>query len=485
MRGSLKMLISITLMAAFVIIVIWGYIYINQHKPHLTRDQVETEMQKRIENGFAVGMALSYIDIHNKNQDLEYDIVVGTTDLSKNTPITENTLFQIGSISKTFTATLLAIFILENKISLEDEANKYLPEGYKLPSFKDKEIKIKHLITHTSGLISIPHNLIIVDPQNPYQGYNLDNYRELLRSNEKILLFEPGTNFTYSNLGMAIMGYILSQVGKAPFDTLVKEKIFIPLDMKDSTFQLKNTAHNNLAVPYTSNQAVRYWTFTPFLYPTGGIISNLSDMKKYVVANLECKTKMTGDKHHYNIYDALCLTHQPLVNVADTTVAMSFRINHDGQMLSHTGGAGGFTSFLALEPDKGRGGISLSNSSYYQSDILLTILGERRRFLTLPNDILQDYVGYYKLNQGAYDVVKITYEDNQLSINTGFIDTKLYITHHGAFFSKGINGMFKFEHSDKDYILVYIDENGKVKDSGKKLSSDDEQVKKFEMLFVP
>lgn len=483
MRSSLKILISITLIAVFVIVIIWGYLYISNYKPHITKTQVENEMQKRIENGFSVGMALSFVDL--KNQQQEYDIVVGTTDLSKSTPITDHTFFQIGSISKTFTAVLLATFILEDKISLEDDANKYLPEGYKLPTFKGKNVKIKHLITHTSGLVSIPRNMSIIDPQNPYQGYSLDHYKELLHSNEEFLLFEPGTNFNYSNLGMAVMGYILSQVGASPFETLVQERIFNKLDMQDSTYHLQTANHNRLAVPYTSSQAVRYWTFTPFFHATGGAASTLSDMKKYVKAHLECKSKMNNNKQNYNIYDALCLTHQHIVTVGETQLAMSFSINHDGQILSHTGGAGGFTSFLAIEPDKGRGGIILSNSSYYQSDIMLAILGEKKQFSTLPNDILQEYVGYYKLDQGAYDVVMISYENNQLSINTGFIDAKLYMTHHGAFFSKAINGMFKFEHSDKDYILVYIDENGKVKDSGKKLSPDDEQVKKFKSLFTP
>ena len=124
---------------------------------------VKEHIKTRVDNQVNVGVAVGYVD----GDTIEL-FNYGKTALENGTKVNEQSVFEIGSISKTFTATLLALKVNNGEMSLDDPASKYLPKSGKLPTRNGKKITLKHLATHTSALPRMPYNFAPENPKNPY-----------------------------------------------------------------------------------------------------------------------------------------------------------------------------------------------------------------------------------------------------------------------------------------------------------------------------
>jgi len=148
-----------------------------------------------------------------------------------NVPVNENTLFDIGSITKTFTTLLLADMVERGIVNLTDPIEKYLPASVKVPEFNGTKITLEDLATHTSGLPDWPSNIWLnnnVGDINP--NYNANQLYQAL-SNTK-LTREPGSQVQYSSFGIGLLGHILSlKSGGIPYEQLVKDRILDVLGM--------------------------------------------------------------------------------------------------------------------------------------------------------------------------------------------------------------------------------------------------------------
>ena len=195
-----------------------------------------------------------------------------------------DSIFEIGSISKVFTSTLLAHALIEGKVKKETSINKYL-------SFKIKEgkkINLLMLSNHTSGLLRLPGNILYqnnLDPFNPYAGYTEGLLIGYLKYDNE-LLFEPGSKKLYSNLGAGLLGYTLTKIYNKSYERLLQEKIFLPLEMENSTSILKNISLNIIKGLDTSGKRTSNWEFN-ILSPCGGIFSSVKDMTKFLLANFQ------------------------------------------------------------------------------------------------------------------------------------------------------------------------------------------------------
>lgn len=153
----------------------------------------------------------------------------GMADLSNNIPVTSKTVFNLASVSKQFTA--FAIYLLENDglLSFEDDIRKYLPE---IPVY-EKPIRIRHLMSHTSGLRD---QGALASIAGNYIGADLNTVEQNLKllSHQKGLNFLPGTVFSYSNTNYVFLAEIVHRVSKKTFAEFVKEKIFKPLGMSST-----------------------------------------------------------------------------------------------------------------------------------------------------------------------------------------------------------------------------------------------------------
>lgn len=310
---------------------------------------VERTVESYMRNPYNSGLCIA-VSHKGKNYFYNYGEVV--KDSKQATSV--NTLFEIGSITKTFCGTLLAHAVLEKKIDLEDDVRKYLPGNYPALQFKGKPVLIKHLVNHTSGLQSVPANIEEqphYNARDPYRNYSRSMMLEYLRKTQLATL--PGATFDYSNFGMALLGIVLEEVYKKSFDELVKEKICVPIEMPNTAQVLNATQEQQLASGYSdSGEPTPHWLLNDFA-AAGGLRSNTKDMLAYLNYHLEEKDEATR------------LCHQSTFKNGRDNVAMSWFIKQTklgNNLIWHNGGTYGFSSFCGFMKEKNFALVVLSNS---------------------------------------------------------------------------------------------------------------------------
>lgn len=232
-------------------------------------------------------------------------------------PPSLNSIFEIGSVTKTFTATLLSEFIMEGLVSLDDPITKYLPESIHPPTFKGQQITLKHLVTHTSGLPREIYNFNIggsnvwseIDNNDLYEFLN-NIYRQAYPFDDYTLgneLQSLGTEYRYSNIGMAILGHILELVSGKPFEQLVEERICAQLNINETkTYpDLNQDQKERVPEAYDWNQYSKAFPRNFGRYVAcGGLLSTIDDMLNYMEANMEDSTALSKSMQlcHQEIY---------------------------------------------------------------------------------------------------------------------------------------------------------------------------------------
>ncbi|GAB2982986.1 hypothetical protein GCM10027049_19840 [Mucilaginibacter puniceus] len=279
-----------------------------------------------------------------------------------------NTLFEIGSITKTFTSILLAWYVNQGKVSLNDPITKFLPEpAASNPQLKD--IKLINLSNHTSGLQSIPTNTELqrpYDQANPYKNYSKQLLFDYLA--KCTLIANPGEKYAYSNLAPGLLGIILEKVSGKPYEQMVAEIITQPLGMKSTIQHIYPMLSPRFATVYDEEgNPTSPWDFDA-LAPAGALRSSMNDMLLYVKANLNTKGTSQLDK-------AIDLTHQITLN-NDARIGLAWHIIVVGGVdyYFHNGGTGGSSSFLAFNKSKQLGVVILSNAAESTDPIGVSLL---------------------------------------------------------------------------------------------------------------
>ena len=147
--------------------------------------------------------------------------------------IDANTAFEIGSVSKTMTAVLLADLIGQGKASLDEPLSDYLPEGAAVPEFEGQPILLRHVVTHTSGLPALPSRLGATNMNDPYA--NLTEAALLASLGDVTLSAAPGSAFEYSNFASMVLSLAVARRAGSDLETLLKQRLFAPLGM-DSAY---------------------------------------------------------------------------------------------------------------------------------------------------------------------------------------------------------------------------------------------------------
>lgn len=271
----------------------------------------------------------------------------------------QETVYEIGSVTKTFTTTILAQMVSENKLSLEDRIENFLPEN--LVNWPEEQsITFLDLATHHSGLPRIPDNLqssYRKNPANPYQNYLEGDLLDFLRNYKPVPPSER--KVSYSNLGMGLLGYLLTKIDDQPdYETMLKKRILEPLEMH-GTF-VKDELSKLVAGHDDHGKMVSSWEM-PVLAGAGAIRSTTQDMLKYLVA--EMNSKITPEilfKPRYD-YDE------------KRKIAMGWILQNsdqdDHQIVWHNGGTGGFRSFTGFVRDKDLAVVVLTNSTHSVDEI--------------------------------------------------------------------------------------------------------------------
>jgi len=266
-------------------------------------------------------------------------------------------LYEIASISKTFTGIMLANAVRNHKIELNGEIRKYLPgpATYANLQFKAEPIKIVHLSNHTSGLPSLPADFEKqpqYNPANPYLHYTRGMVYQYLSTFKPDTV--PGFTASYSNLGFGILGLILENSYQMPLEKLLQQVITGPLKMTNTHYDLPENQRVLLTTGYNTadGAAVGYWDLVDFK-AAGGLKSDLHDMLIYLKANMDAKNPdfafsqlQTNQQHGFS--RGLAWIIEPVKN--DT-------------LTWHNGGTAGFRSFCGFTKNIKKGVVVLSNSN--------------------------------------------------------------------------------------------------------------------------
>jgi CubicO group peptidase (beta-lactamase class C family) len=266
--------------------------------------------------------------------------------------------FEIGSISKIFTSTLLANFVVNNRLKLENNIQDFVDFDLKT----NESITFKQLANHTSGLPRLPSNLnlMLADPSNPYKDYDEEKLKSYLK--EKIKLNQaPGTKYEYSNLGAGLLGYLLKEISTTNYNKLLEEIVFSKYGMSSSSAD-RSKLKSELVKGLDSNgKETANWDFN-VLVGAGGILSTVEDLTKFSLAQFEQENA------------ELQLTHQPTFKLSETMeIGLGWLIikasDGNNEVIWHNGGTGGYTSSMALDLNNKNGIIILSNVSAFNKDM--------------------------------------------------------------------------------------------------------------------
>lgn len=301
------------------------------------------------------------------------------------------TLYEIGSLTKLFTGLLLARLHNEGLVSLNDPISKYWPE---LMSYPAGLITLVELSTHTSGLPRLPANLSGRDPQNPYADYTETMAIEYLRSLTALQRPTPFNIGNYSNLGVGLLALTLSRAVQTEYETLLKQKVLQPLGMNDTSIRLARDQQKRLAKAYNSAlEPVKNWTM-PGLPGMGDLRSSLSDLVKFAQAQINPEESA--------LKDDILLSRQIHAGNVDMQIGLGWLIAkiNDQTVFDHSGGTGGYRSYILIYPENKKAFIQLNNSqNEAQCALAIFLLNTdcKNEFgYRVPPTLLREYAGVYK-----------------------------------------------------------------------------------------
>lgn len=375
-------------------------------------DRISTALKENIKSRIASGRYQGIVVALIDDSGVQY-YSHGTKAVDQAEKVDENTIFEIGSISKTFTGLLLAQEVLKGEVNLTDPVKKYVPDAVKVPSMNEQDIQMVHLANHTSGLPSIPTNLSPANPLNPYTDYG---ERKLLQFLNTYKLDRGiGIQYEYSNYGMGLLGYLLAKKQGLSYEDLVRQAITLPLQMENTAISISPRMNSSLAIGHSNGNKIQRWDFDA-LAGAGAIRSNAVDMAKYISANM--------GKIPSPLYESMKLAHKNSTNASsETKVGLGWHIYEyvNSSIIWHNGGTGGFRSFTGFTADGKRGVVVLGNSDESVDDIGLHILNPQvplqviqafPETVEVAEDILDAYIGQYQTDVNI--TFTITKEDNQL-----------------------------------------------------------------------
>ena len=271
-------------------------------------------------------------------------------------PPDAHTLFEIGSVTKVFTAIALARLELDGKVKLTDTLRASLPEKVALASALES-VTLLHLATHTSGLPRLPSNLDTSEANlaNPYAKYGAEQLYQFLAAAKPNN--PPGRVMDYSNVGFALLGHVLTLKAERSYEDLIRDALLEPLGMTNTAIRLTDELRARLTRGHSpKGEEVSGWDFGVFA-PTGAFRSGAGDMLTFIEANLTSVETPVG--RSLNSVRQLHLT-----GVAgNLPLGWQREVSLQGglEIYWHNGGTGGYASFIAFNRAQQIGVVVLTN----------------------------------------------------------------------------------------------------------------------------
>jgi CubicO group peptidase (beta-lactamase class C family) len=266
-----------------------------------------------------------------------------------------STVYEIGSVSKTFTATLLAEAVQSGRVTLDTPVAQLVPD-FQIPERDGKQITLGLLATHYSGLPMLPSNLS-KDPANPYENYDAASFKTFLAGYQ--LQRVPGAAYQYSNVDYGLLGYALGRSMHTTYEALLKKEILQPLGMTMTGVAFSEAMLAHLAPGHRKTGAPEKNWDLGVLAGCGGIRSTADDMLRYLKANMGIDQPP--------LMAAMKFAQQPRAEMnQNSRIGLGWYTNWEG-VIGHEGGTGGYRSFLGFVGR--RGIIVLTNTAADVADL--------------------------------------------------------------------------------------------------------------------
>jgi CubicO group peptidase (beta-lactamase class C family) len=375
-------------------------------------DDVKASLKARVDAGESAGIVVGLVGPGGETY-----ASAGVLRLGKPDPVGPDTIFEIGSITKSFTGVLLSDMVKRGEVKLDDPVRKYLPPKVTLPKEPAREITLLDLATHRSALPRLPDNMSPADPDDPYVDYTEEKLYEFLETYK--LTRGIGVAYEYSNLGMGLLGHALSRAAKTDYGTLVKQRITTPLGMKSTSIKVDAAAAPRVAEGYEESAGklapAKAWTWrdASVLMGAGALRSTARDMIRYVAANAGLfPSKLSGV-----LADSYVRRADGKSDEMDVGLAWHLKNTQERVIVWHNGATGGFHSYCAFDLALKTGVVVLSNSTADIDDIGLHLLDPAVALREIDKPVVVEEAKLAALD-GWYDLdkakLRVTHEGTQL-----------------------------------------------------------------------
>jgi CubicO group peptidase (beta-lactamase class C family) len=396
----------------------------------------------------SVGIVVGVIEPHGQRV-----IAYGGLEKGDKRRLDGDSIFEIGSITKVFTALIAAEMAQRGELNLDDPIAKYLPASVKMPKRNGRQITLVDLATHTSGLPRMPANFRPKDPENPYADYSVDALYSFLSSYE--LHRDIGVKFEYSNLGFGLLGIGLAQRAATDYEMLVVTRICDPLGMSSTRISLSESMSKRLAVGHSADLVKASVWDIPTLAGAGALRSSANDLLAFLAGVMgrsdTPRAKAVADAQKL----ALSMSRPTGEPFIDTGLGWTIDTRGGGEIIWKNGGTGGYRTFIGYSPKTGVGIVALSNAATEDGvdDLGLHLLDARYPLSVpegSPNEVAVDakaldgYVGSYELS--ANFILTVAREGDQLYVKaTNQPRAAVYPKSRVEFFYKVVDAQITFE----------------------------------------
>jgi len=378
-------------------------------------------------------------------------------------PLNGDTVFEIGSITKVFTALLLADMVERHEVSLSDPAAKYLPRNLRMPLPEGREIDLEDLATHTSGLPRMPGNVEATDALNPYKDYSVQYLYEFLNSYR--LPRDVASTFEYSNVGGALLGHVLAESAGLDYSELIQSRIVEPLGMKSTRITLTPAMQDRMAVGHVySLEPTPNWDLGA-LDAAAGLRSTVNDLLLFLEANLGYRKTPLAPA-----MDAMLQVRRE-TPTGEVALGWFVEKRKGVQIVLHDGGTGGYRSFIGYDPKTHVGVVVLSNNGGGAGveDIGVHLLSPQeplldgdvltppkvRREVPVNSALLDSYAGKYRFPSSQ--MAKITHQDGRLLLHAeGEVPITFFPEGEREFFAKIMDAQLTFRTDAQGHVLEML-----------------------------
>jgi CubicO group peptidase (beta-lactamase class C family) len=366
-----------------------------------------------------------------------------------------DTVFEIGSVTKTFTGLLLAEMAGRGEVRLDEPIEDLLPKGDTAPVRGGRHITLLDLATQSSGLPRLPDNLAPRDPRDPYAGYDDARLFEFL--SQYRLTRDIGAQYEYSNVGVGLLGRLLALRAGTTYEALLRERVLDPLDMHATAVVPTEAMRAHLAVGHdVDGEPAHTWSLDA-LAGAGGLSSSLGDMLRYL------RAVSAGDGP---LGAAARMAEEPRREAfAGTRIGLTWNTNVADGIVWHNGETGGYRAFAGFSADRTRAIVILANSTLPIDDIAFHWLDPALPLAAIPQtipiarDALGAYVGTYDLSGTP---LVFTREGDRLYAKLGEQPRfRVYPYAADAFFWKVVTASVTFTVKDGKATSLVLHQNGR------------------------